>query len=487
MDTRPTPKPLTPAGELVRGITRSQAVTMVVGSMIGTGIFIVSADMVRQVVHPGLVLLAWGLAGIIITAGGLTYAELGSMFPRAGGLYVYLREGISPLVGFLYGWTLFAVIWTGGIAAAAVGFARYAGVVFPGLTPEVFFGTTVQLPTGPITIGLSPQRLAAVASIVLITWINVRGVRTAAAIQAAFTVIKVAAVVLLLGLGLTLGRQPDALVANFGASFWPSAVTGSVIAAFGLALIGPLFTMDGWYALCFAASELEDGKRTLPFALTTGTGFIALLFLGLNLAYFTVLPAAAIGGAGEDRVASAVMAGMFGPIGEKLMAGAIMISAFGLNLGIILGGGRVFYAMARDGLFFAAAGRLHPTHATPANALILQAAWICALCLSGTYGQLIDFTIAASLLFALLIPIALFALRRSRPKLVRPAPVIGYPLVPAFYTAACAWVLVAVVWQRPSYTWPGLILVTIGIPIYWLQRRGRRTLGPAQQRPGDSR
>jgi APA family basic amino acid/polyamine antiporter len=444
---------------------------MVVGSMIGTGIFIVSADMVRQVHHPGLVLLGWVVAGVILVCGGLTYSELGSMFPRAGGLYVYLREGISPLVGFLYGWTLFAVIWTGGIAAAAVGFARYAGVVFPSLSAEVFLGATVSLPTGPITVGLSPQRLAAVASIALITWINIRGVRTAALVQLAFTVIKVSAAVLLLGLGLTIGRQPEAIAANFGANFWPAAMDGSLVAAFGLALIGPLFTMDGWYALCFAASELKDGERELPFALTTGTAFVAVLFVLINLAYFTVLPAAQVGAAGEDRVASAAMAVMVGPIGEKLMAAAIMISAFGLNLGIVLGGGRVFYAMARDGLFLRAAGRLHPKYATPATALTLQGIWISILCLSGTYGQLIDFTSAASLLFALLIPIALFALRRFRPDLPRPVRVFGYPFVPALYTAACAWVLVAVVWQRPSYTWPGLLLLALGLPVYWVRTR----------------
>jgi APA family basic amino acid/polyamine antiporter len=460
---------------MVRGISRSQAVAMVVGSMIGTGIFIVTADMVRQVTHPGLVLLAWAVAGVVLVTGGLTYAELGSMFPRAGGLYVYLREGISPVVGFLYGWTLFAVIWTGGIAAAAVGFARYAGVVFPGLTADVFWGATVALPTGPITIGLSPQRLAAVASIAIISWINVRGVRTAAVVQAAFTLIKATAVVLLLALGLTIGRQPEAVAANFGVAFWPTAIDGQLIAAFGLALIGPLFTMDGWYALCFAASELEDGARSLPFALTTGTIAIAILFLALNLAYFTVLPAPAIAAAGEDRVASAVMAEMFGPIGERIMAAAIMISAFGLNLGLVLGGARVFYAMARDGLFFASAGRLHPTHATPATALVMQGVWISVLCLSGSYGQLIDFTIAASLLFALLLPIALFVLRKRRPDLPRPAPVAGYPIVPAIYTAASAWVLVAVVWQRPSYTWPGLVLVGLGLPVYWLLQRRQST------------
>ena len=460
---------------LVRGITRGQAVAMVIGSMIGSGIFIVSADMVRQVHYPGLVLLAWAVAGVILVTGGLSYAELGSLFPRAGGLYVYLREGISPLVGFLYGWTLFTVIWTGGIAAAAVGFARYASVVFPRLSADFLIGTTVMLPTGPITVGLSPQRLAAVASIALATWINLRGVKTASVVQAVFTLIKVSAVLLLVGLGLTIGRNPAAMAANFGANFWPTTVDSQTAVAFGLALIGPLFAMDGWYALCFAGAELEDGERSLPFALTTGTIFVAILFVLINVAYFVVLPSTAIGGAPEDRVASAVMAGIVGPIGERLMALAIMISAFGLNLGLVLGGARVFYAMARDGLFFAAVGRLDPSTGVPTNALWIQGIWIAILCLSGTYGQLVDFTLSASLLFALLVPIALFVLRRKRPDLPRQAPVLGYPVVPALYTAACAWVLVAMVWQRPSYTWPGLILVGIGVPIYWLNRRNVAT------------
>jgi APA family basic amino acid/polyamine antiporter len=460
-----------PPRELVQGISRWQAVALVVGSMIGSGIFIVPADMVRQVGHPGLVLLAWLIAGLVLVAGGLTYAELGAMFPRAGGLYVYLREGISPLVAFLYGWTLFAVIWTGGIASSAVGFARYAGVLFPSLTPDVFLGTTLSLPTGEVTIGLSPQRLAAVGSIVVITWINLRGAATAALVQSVFTAVKVAALVIIVGLGLTIGRNSDAIAANFGAEFLPGQLTPALISAFGLALIGPLFTMDGWYSLCFAASELKDGKRTLPFALTIGTVFTAILFVLVNVAYFAVLPGPAIAGASEDRVASAVMAGMFGPIGEKVMAAAIMVAAFGLNLGIVLGGARVFFAMARDGVFFRAAAAIHPTTGVPANALIFQAIWISVLCLSGSYGQLVDYVTAASLLFALLIPIALFALRRRRPAEIRSAPVPGYPLVPLFYTLASAWVLVAMVWQRPSYTWPGLVFVALGIPVYFLRRR----------------
>ena len=252
---------------------------MVVGSMIGAGVFIVSADVMRQVRYPGLALLAWAFAGLVLVAGGLTYAELGGMFPRAGGLYVYLREGISPVVGFLYGWTLFTVIWTGGAAAAAVGFARYASVLFPSLSAELIVGFPIGLPSGTIEAGISPQRILAVLSIVLITWINVRGVKTAAVMQAVFTVIKVGAVLALVALGLTIGQNPEAITRNFGAGFLPTNLDGTLVAAFAAALVGPFFAMDGWYALCFAASELKNPRRDLPFALSRATLIGAVLLL----------------------------------------------------------------------------------------------------------------------------------------------------------------------------------------------------------------
>jgi APA family basic amino acid/polyamine antiporter len=462
-----------PAVEVIRAITRRQATAMVIGTMIGAGVFIVTADIVRQVHYPGMVLLTWVLAGAVLVAGGITYAELGGMFPRAGGLYVYLREGISPLVGYLYGWTLFAVIWTGGTAAAATGFARYTGVVFPALTPELWAGFTVNLPSGPIEVGISPQRLTAVASILVITWINIRGVKTAAVLQTAFTFIKVGAVLALIALGFTLGRNPTAVAANFGSGFWPEHVDGPLLAAFAAAMVGPIFSMDGWYSLCFAASEMVDGRRDLPRALITGTIFGGLLFLALNAAYLMVLPSAAIGAATEDRVASAVMEAIWGPVGGKLMAAAIMVSSFGLNLGIVLGGGRLFYAMAKDGVFFRSFGQLHPEYRTPATALRVQGLWVAVLCLSGTFGQLIDFTTVASLLFFVLVPVALFVLRRTRPDADRPYRATGYPFVPAFYTLASAWVFVQLTIQRPQYTWPGLMLMALGLPIYFLSPRGR--------------
>ncbi len=446
---------------------------MVIGSMIGAGVFIVTADIVRQVRYPGVALLTWVVAGLVLVAGGITYAELGGMFPRAGGLYVYLREGISPLAGYLYGWTLFTVIWTGGAAAASTGFARFAGVLFPSITPDLWRGFTIALPSGPIEVGIGPQRLVAILAIVAITWVNIRGVRAAAVLQTAFTVVKVGAVLALIALGLTIGRNHEAVAVNFGANFWPAHMDGALVAAFAAAMVGPFFSMDGWYALCFAASEMENGRRDLPKALIIGTVVGAVLFLLLNVAYFAVLPGPVVAAAPQDRVASAAMESILGPIGGKLMAAAIMISSFGLNIGIVLGGGRLFYAMAKDGVFFAPFGRLHPQYRTPSTALVLQAVWISALCLSGTYGQLVDFTTVASLLFYLLVPVALFSLRRRRPDADRPYRAAGYPIVPAFYTAASAWVCVQLTIQRPQYTWPGLMLVGLGIPVYLMFNRRR--------------
>lgn len=468
--TEPT-SPSAPDAGLVRAITRPQAVALVVGSMIGAGVFIVAADVVRQTHYTGIALLAWALAAVILMAGGQTYSELGGMFPRAGGAYVYLREAFSPLVGFLFGWTLFAVIWTGGTAAAATGFARFASVLFPGLTPDLWLGMTVQLPSGPIEVGVGPQRLLAVASIVLITWINIRGVRQAAIIQAAFTAIKVGAVLALVALGFSFGRDPAAVALNFGARWWPDHLDAALFTTFAAAMVAPLFAMDGWYALCFAASELVNPRRDLPFAMTVGTLAGGLLFLLINVAYFMALPADQIANAEQDRVASAAMEAMMGPIGGKLMAAAIMISSFGLNVGVLLGGARVYYAMAQDGVFFKSMGRLHPVYRTPSVALAWQCVWISVLCLSGTYGQLIDYTMVASLLFYFLVPVALFVLRRTRPDADRPVRARGYPIVPAIYALASGWVCLQLVLQRPAYSLPGLVILAAGVPIFLLHRR----------------
>jgi APA family basic amino acid/polyamine antiporter len=457
--------------EFVRALTRLDAVALVVGSMIGSGIFIVSADILRHVEAPGLLLVVWTIAGVVTLLGALTYGELAAMFPRAGGQYVYLREGISPLFAFLYGWTLFAVIQTGTVAAVAVAFARFAEVFVPALTPDVFLGATLSLPTGEIEVGLSPQRLLAIGLVVGLTAINVRGVTTAALVQTSLTVIKVVALLALILLGLTVGRNAAAL-ANFDGAFWPvNGVSFAMLPLLGAAMVGALFSMDAWNNVGFAAGELRSPARDLPIAMAGGVITVVVLYLLANLAYLSVLPAEAIAAAPQDRVGTEVLRVILGEPGLYLMAAAIMISTAGCSNGMLLSGARLYWAMARDGLFFRAAGRLHPTHRTPVRGLVLQAVWTSALCLSGTYSQLLDFVIFAALLFYLLTAIGLFALRVRRPDLDRPVRAPGYPWLPALYVIATALIAVNLLVEKPQYSGAGLTIVALGIPVYALWRR----------------
>jgi APA family basic amino acid/polyamine antiporter len=463
--------------EFVKAISRLDATALVVGSMIGSGIFIVSADIVRQVHAPGLLLLVWAVAGVVTLLGAVTYGELAAMFPTAGGQYVYLREGISPLFGFLYGWTLFTVIQTATIAAVAVAFARFTAVLLPALSADVFLGGTV----GGYQLGLSWQRAFAILSVVVLTWINVQGVRTAAVIQTTLTVVKTGALAALIVLGVTIGRNADAIAANFGPGFWPAAgFSWAVLPVIGAAMVGALFSMDAWNNVGFASGELKRPERDVPFAMAAGVGLVTLLYVLANVAYLSVLPAAAIAGAPQDRVGTAALQAMFGEPGLYLMAVAIMISTFGCNNGLILSGARVYYAMARDDLFFLRrAGELHPVHRTPALALTIQAVWTCLLCLSGTYSQLLDYIIFAAVLFYGLTVVGLFVLRRTRPEAPRPVRAPGYPWLPGAYAAATALICINLLIQKPLYTWPGLIIVALGVPVYfvWL-RLGRGRAAP---------
>ena len=460
-----------PQTEFVKAISRLDATALVVGSMIGSGIFIVSADIVRQVHTPGLLLLVWALSGVVTLMGALTYGELAAMFPKAGGQYVYLREGISPLFGYLYGWTLFMVIQTGTIAAVAVAFARFTAVFFPALSPDVFLGFTLTLPSGPIQVGLSPQRIFAILSVIVLTWINVRGVRTAAFIQTSLTIIKTAALLGLTLLGISIGRNAAAIAANFGAGFWPAGgLTLALFPVIGAAMVGSLFAMDAWNNVGFASSELKDPKKDVPFAMTMGVLAVTILYVSANVAYLNVLPADGIANAPQDRVGTAALLAMFGETGLYLMAAAIMISTFGCNNGLILSGARVYYAMARDNLFFKSTGVLHPTYRTPALALVVQAVWTSVLCLSGTYSQLLDYVIFAALLFYMVTAIGLFALRAKRPDAERPVKVFGYPWFPALYLIATGIFCVNLLFQKPLYSWPGLIIVALGVPVYFAWR-----------------
>ena len=457
--------------EFVRALTRVDATALVAGSMIGSGVFIVSADITRQVGSPGMLMLVWLIAGVTTLIGALTYSELAALFPKAGGQYVYLREGISPLFGYLYGWTLFTVIQTGTIAAVAVAFARFTAVFVPALTPDVFLGWTAHLPSGDIQIGLSPQRLLAIFSVVALTWINMRGVRTAAVIQTALTGIKLAALGALVVLGLTLGRNHLALNSNFGPGFWGHASFLHLLPSIGAAMIGALFAMDAWNNVGFAAGELKDPKRDLAFAMVIGVCVVVALYLLANLAYLSSLTLPAIANAPQDRVATAALQAMFGNAGLTVMAAAIMISTFGCNNGLILAGARVFYAMARDGLFLKRAAVLHRRYHTPAFALWIQAVWTCALCLSGTYSQLLDYVMFAAVLFYLLTAIGLFVLRVQRRDAARPVKVPLYPWLPALYVLLTAGICANLLVQRPQYTWPGLFIVVLGVPVYLLWRR----------------
>jgi APA family basic amino acid/polyamine antiporter len=463
--------------EFVRAISRLDATALVVGSMIGSGIFIVSADILRQVHSPGLLLTTWIVSGIVTLLGALSYGELAAMYPRAGGNYIYLREAISPLFGYLYGWTLFVVIQTGTIAAVAVAFARFTAVLWPGLSPDVLpgLGTTVHLPQpiGDIAVGVSPQRIFAIASIILLTVINVRGVKTAAFIQTTLTAIKTAALAALILLGVAIGRNAEAIAANFGSSFWAGgALTLGVLPVVGAAMVGSLFSMDAWNNVGFAGAELKNPERDLPFAMGVGVLTVTTLYVLANVAYLLVLPADAIAHAPQDRVGTAALQAMLGAPGLYIMAIAIMISTFGCNNGLILSGARVYYAMACDNLFFKSAGSLHPTFKTPSLALIAQAIWTCVLCLSGTYGQLLNFVIFAAVLFYTVTAIGIFRLRRKRPDIPRPVKAPGYPVLPALYVVATGLIAIDLLVQdvTRTYAFLGLGLVLLGVPVYFIWR-----------------
>lgn len=462
-----------------RVLGRWDAVALVVSAMIGSGIYIVSADMMRQVGAPGLLLLAWIAAGIVTVLGALSFGELAAMFPHTGGQYVYLREGISPLAGYLYGWTTFTVIQTGAIAAVASACARFVAVFVPSLSAEVRAGCTVCLPSGNVALGLSAQRALAVALVVILTVINVRGVRVAARIQSALSAVKLAALFGVVLIGILVGRDAAALRENLAAGFLPAQGSLAAVApALAASMVAALFSMDAWNNVGFTAGELKDPRRNVPFAMVTGVAVVTALYLLANVAYLCVLPASAIASVPEDRVATAVLEASLGKPGLYVMAAAIVVSTLGCTHGLILAGARVYYAMARDGLFFRVMGTLHARHRTPAVALAVQAAWASVLCLSGTYGELLDYVMLASLLFYVLTVIGLFALRARRPEIPRPVRVPGYPVLPALYVGLTALVAVALLVERPRHTWLGLAVVAMGAPVYavWrvLDRRARR-------------
>jgi APA family basic amino acid/polyamine antiporter len=483
-----TDEPGSSSAGFVKALTLTDATMLVAGSMIGSGIFIVSADISRSVASPLWLMLAWIAAGVITMLGALAYGELAAMYPHAGGQYVFLRESMGPLMGFLYGWTLFIVIQTGTIAAVAVAFGRFLGVLVPSITPDRFawfpqldFST----PGGAIQVGLSPQRLIALISIWILTWINLRGIKEGKWVQTTLTLVKTGALVALVALGLTLGRNALAVSANFGPGAFSGGVTitSAFMIAFGASLVGSLFASDAWNNVMFAAAEVKNPHRNLPLALLLGTGLVTVLYLLANVAYLNVLPlhgtkdAATVLERGiqyatQDRVGSAAAEMIFGPIGGSLMAAAILVSTFGCNNGLILSGARVYYAMARDGLFFKTAGTLSK-NGVPSKALIAQAIWTSLLCLTGTYGQLLDYVIFAALIFYVATTIGLFILRSKRPDAERPYRALGYPVLPALYIvlASVVAVVLLIADKTRAQALSGLVIVAIGVPVYFMWRK----------------
>jgi len=450
-------------GGLIQGLGLLDATTLVMGSMIGSGIFIVSADIARQVNSPGLLMMTWAVTALLTLIAALSYGELAAAMPQAGGQYVYLREAFGPLSGFLYGWTLLLVIQTGTIAAVAVAFAKFAGVFFPWISGERWL-----LRVGPV--GVNSQQLVAIAILAGLSWINTRGLRAGAAVQNLFTITKTAALLALVALGILVGRNPEALARNFS-DFWQGTdFSFTAVRLVGVAMVGALFSSDAWNNVTFTAAEIRNPRRNLPLALALGVSIVSALYLACNLVYLNVLPLEAIQQAPEDRVAAAAAQRMLGPPAVQAMAAAIMISTFGCANGMILAGARVYYAMARDGLLFAALARLHPERRTPNVSLAAQCAWACLLTLSGTYSDLLDYVIFAVLLFYILTIAGVFVLRRSRPDMLRPYRALGYPVLPALYIVLAGLIEVLLLIYKPKYTWPGLIIVLLGAPFYALWR-----------------
>jgi APA family basic amino acid/polyamine antiporter len=461
--------------------------TIVAGSMIGSGIFIVSADIARQLESPFGLLAVWLLSGLMTIAGALAYGELAAMMPQAGGQYVFIREAYGGAPAFAYGWTMLLVIQTGTIAAVAVAFARFGGVFLPALGSRVWLGYG--------GIGLSGERLGAMAVIAALTAVNLRGLDLSRRVQNSFTVAKLGALLLIIVAGCWLAPNALAIKLNFEGNriFGVRAMSWPLMASFGAAMVGGLFSSDAWADITFAAAEVRDPHRNLPRALALGAGTVVILYLLVNIAYLRVLPvagsadAAGVFGRGiahaqNDRVASAMMQAVWGARGAAITALLVMVSTFGCANGLILTGARVVYAMARDGVFFPSVGELN-ANAVPAKALLLQGGWAALLTLSGTYSELLDYVIFAQLLFYVLTVAAVFVMRWRRPDAPRPYRAWGYPLVPLAYIVSALALMGDLLYVKPAYTWPGLLIALSGLPIYWSRMRwGRRGTAGAPRR-----
>jgi basic amino acid/polyamine antiporter, APA family len=498
------------AGGFLQELGLLDSAMIVAGSMIGSGIFIASADIARQVGSAGWLLVAWVVTGLLTLAAALSYGELAAMMPKAGGQYVYLREAYSPLWGFLYGWCLFLVIQTGTIAAVAVGFARFLGVLVPSISPTTWIMRPINL-SADYALSLSVQQLVGILLIVGLTYASTRGIRLGKLIQNTFTSAKTLALLALIVVGILVGRNADAVTANFTDWWTPRGVEpihpglsalATVSASDGLwglliaccvAQVGSLFSSDAWNNITFTAGEVKNPRRNLPLALALGTALVTVLYVLTNLAYLVTLPLPKLQHAPDDRVATAALETMMGGWGAIVMAIAIVVSTFGCNNGLILAGARVYYAMARDGLFFRATGRLNAHH-VPAVGLVLQGVWASLLVLPRTrlrdaagqplrdaatgleqygnlYSNLLEYVVFSVLIFYVLTIIGLFVLRVQRPRAERPYRAFGYPLVPALYVVVATLIMLVLLVYKTQTTWPGLVIVLTGIPVYFIWRR----------------
>ena len=462
---------------------------IVVGSMIGSGIFIVSADIARNVGSPFYLLLTWVVTGVLTIIAALSYGELAAMMPKAGGQYVYLKEAYNSMVGFLYGWTLFLVIQTGTIAAVAVAFAKFTGVLIPALGEKnILFEIS--------GYSISAAQLLAIASIIVLTMINYRGIRNGKIMQFSFTLTKIVAIAGLIILGLIAATSSGFWSFNFS-DMWSASTTildknnmitsiheisgFAIVAAIGVAMVGSVFSSDAWNNVTFIAGEIKNPKRNIPLSLFWGVLIVTVIYLLANIAYLALLPlkgtpegadvlSRGIQFALNERVGVAAAFRIFGDSAAIVMAVLIMISTFGCNNGLILAGARVYYAMANDGLFFKKVSKINK-FSVPGFALILQCIWASILCLSGKYGDLLDYVVFAVLIFYILTIIGLFILRRKRPDADRPYKAFGYPVLPALYILLATALCIDLLIYKPDYTWPGVIIVLIGIPVYFLMKK----------------
>ncbi len=471
---------VTEKSEFKKSLGFLDSTALVAGSMIGSGIFIVSADIARNVGSPGWMLIEWVITGIMTIFAALSYGELASMMPRAGGQYVYLREAFNPLAGFLYGWTFFTVIQTGTIAAVGMAFAKFAGVLVPW-----FSESNILFQLGFFKI--NTVHLLAITMIVALTFNNLQGIKNGKWVQNIFTFLKVGLLIGFIVLGLFFARNPEAMAVNRSYFWEPISMDGkmlsgwALIAAIGVAMVGSLFSSDAWNNITFAAGEVKNPKRNIPLSLVTGVTLVTILYILANFVYLNALPLRGIpGGVGvfergmqfavNDRLGSASMYGLFGSMAALFMAGFVVVSTFGCNNGLILSGARVYYAMAKDNLFFKSAGKLNK-NAVPAAGLKVQAVWASLLCLSGTYSNLLDYVVFAVLIFYVLTIAGIFVLRKKLPDVERPYKTFGYPFVPVLYIAAASLVMFVLLIYKPDYTWPGLGIVIMGVPVYYIWRK----------------